>query len=240
MSATPHTEEDYLRWELRNLQYSYERAAKPLIDRLVRIESMKQRSWIIDNCDAMAALAASHLYTSPEPAKESQKIMHENGERLQNAADYWQVCAASVKNDNKQLREALRRIAGLDPEIDSLHGFNEWGKSDCFKQAQLIAKKSLDAHPGDGEQQASKLTRQEKVGMTELEQLSAEEALAKKALVANKLSEWELKRIALQFELKEIAVQLSKHMGTDNFYLPVRELDASLQLAPNAKNQLDD
>lgn len=43
----------------------------------------------------------------------------------------------------KILRNALRHIANLDPEVDSEEGWNEWGKADCFDQAQVIARVAL-------------------------------------------------------------------------------------------------
>ena len=42
-----------------------------------------------------------------------------------------------------RLREALERIANLDPSYDSTEGFNEWGEADCFNQAQQIASEAL-------------------------------------------------------------------------------------------------
>jgi hypothetical protein len=40
-------------------------------------------------------------------------------------------------------RDALERIAALDPETDSEDGMNEWGEADCFGKAQEIAKQAL-------------------------------------------------------------------------------------------------
>ena len=40
------------------------------------------------------------------------------------------------------LREALENISKLDPE-NTADGFNEWGKADCFEQAQSIATVAL-------------------------------------------------------------------------------------------------
>jgi hypothetical protein len=49
------------------------------------------------------------------------------------------------------LAEALRKIADLNPEVDSDEGYNEWGEADCFSQAQEIARAALAAH--DAQQQ---------------------------------------------------------------------------------------
>lgn len=47
------------------------------------------------------------------------------------------------EEDFAKLRNALKRIAALDPEKDSEDGYNEWGEADCFRQAQAIAKEAL-------------------------------------------------------------------------------------------------
>jgi len=43
------------------------------------------------------------------------------------------------------LREALKKIAAIDAEKDSEHGWNEWGEADCFQQAKIIARDALAA-----------------------------------------------------------------------------------------------
>jgi hypothetical protein len=43
----------------------------------------------------------------------------------------------------KDLIEALKAIAALNPSDDSEEGFNEWGEADCFRQAQTIARAAL-------------------------------------------------------------------------------------------------
>jgi hypothetical protein len=47
------------------------------------------------------------------------------------------------KAKRERLEQALKTIAGLDPSVDSDEGWNEWGESDCFKKAQIIARKAL-------------------------------------------------------------------------------------------------
>ena len=42
-----------------------------------------------------------------------------------------------------RLRAALRKIADLDPAVDSDKGYNEWGETDCFRQAQEAARAAL-------------------------------------------------------------------------------------------------
>lgn len=44
---------------------------------------------------------------------------------------------------NLRLEAALLKIANLDPETDSIKGFNEWGEADCFNQAKDIAREAL-------------------------------------------------------------------------------------------------
>lgn len=39
---------------------------------------------------------------------------------------------------------ALQKIADLDPSVDSLEGYNEWGEADCFSQAKTIARGALE------------------------------------------------------------------------------------------------
>ena len=49
------TEEDYLHEQLRMLQLNYEKAAKPIIDRLVRIRSMDTNPSILVSIDQLPA-----------------------------------------------------------------------------------------------------------------------------------------------------------------------------------------
>lgn len=49
----------------------------------------------------------------------------------------------------ERMAEALERIAGLCPTVDSDEGLNEWGEADCFRQAQLIAAQAVAAYHGD-------------------------------------------------------------------------------------------
>jgi len=51
-----------------------------------------------------------------------------------------------IKRDDAEivkLKEALEKIANLDPNYDSTEGYNEWGEADCFNQAQKIASEAL-------------------------------------------------------------------------------------------------
>ena len=43
-----------------------------------------------------------------------------------------------------ELEKALRRIAGIDPDIDSDEGFNEWSEAYCFRIAQEVARAALE------------------------------------------------------------------------------------------------
>ncbi len=40
-------------------------------------------------------------------------------------------------------KKALRRIVEIDPEVDSEHGCNEWGESQCWHRAREIAEQAL-------------------------------------------------------------------------------------------------
>ena len=60
----------------------------------------------------------------------TQQDHEERSEKFMNAMRYLEFL----------YEEALLRIANLDPEKDSEDGFNEWGESDCFRQAQAIAE----------------------------------------------------------------------------------------------------
>ena len=44
-------------------------------------------------------------------------------------------------------REALEKIAALDPEKDSTEGFNEWGEAECFDLAKEIARQAFGDLP---------------------------------------------------------------------------------------------
>jgi len=50
---------------------------------------------------------------------------------------------ASLNSDIANLKEALEKIATLNPSNDSTEGYNEWGEADCFNQAQAIAWDAL-------------------------------------------------------------------------------------------------
>lgn len=54
--------------------------------------------------------------------------------------------SSELKNSEAMIyREALEQISDLNAERDSDEGWNEWGESDCFRQAQQIAKDALRA-----------------------------------------------------------------------------------------------
>jgi hypothetical protein len=39
--------------------------------------------------------------------------------------------------------DALKKIAEMDAERDSVEGYNEWGEADCFNQARELAQRTL-------------------------------------------------------------------------------------------------
>ena len=49
----------------------------------------------------------------------------------------------SLKATQRELVEALSKIANLDAHEDSDEGFNEWGEADCFHQARDCARAAL-------------------------------------------------------------------------------------------------
>lgn len=53
------------------------------------------------------------------------------------------IAAVSSFGEITRLRDALQRIAALDPAKDSEDGHNEWGEADCFSQAQAISARAL-------------------------------------------------------------------------------------------------
>lgn len=57
----------------------------------------------------------------------------------ENISDEFAFAEAYAAAENAALREALARIAALDPSTDSEEGFNEWGEADCFRKAKRIA-----------------------------------------------------------------------------------------------------
>lgn len=50
---------------------------------------------------------------------------------------------ARLRSRCASLESALREIAALDPNTDSVEGFNEWGEADCFRKAQDRARAAL-------------------------------------------------------------------------------------------------
>ena len=51
--------------------------------------------------------------------------------------------AWNAADEIERLRAALERIGAMDPATDSIEGYNEWGESDCFRQAQSTALMAL-------------------------------------------------------------------------------------------------
>ena len=69
------TEEDHLKAQLRSLQESYARSAKPIIDRLVAIESMKPPAPVIFNAaDLPAGLLAELRGLSENPSAPKEAV----------------------------------------------------------------------------------------------------------------------------------------------------------------------
>jgi hypothetical protein len=68
-----------------------------------------------------------------------------------------QIDCEQAATEIERLINALREIAGMDPNTDSEEGYNEWGEADCFRRVREIAEKALDnrpralAQPNDGQ-----------------------------------------------------------------------------------------
>jgi len=74
--------------------------------------------------------------------------LDENGEiktKVIEQKDFYKsVDNIEIEQEIHRMKNALQRIANLDPNYDSREGYNEWGEADCFNQAQKIAEEALN------------------------------------------------------------------------------------------------
>lgn len=73
------------------------------------------------------------LITSADVVREFAALLLEESEKL----------TRDLEQENAALRKALTEAAFLNPSVDSVEGYNEWGEADCFNKAQGIACAAL-------------------------------------------------------------------------------------------------
>lgn len=97
-----------------------------------------------DTKDLVQKLRSRNVLTGDHgnPLDEAADVLEAQDKRIAELEDLAQGRLEQMESDRKQAlvwRDALHKIAALDPAVDSDEGYNEWGEADCFRKAQAIA-----------------------------------------------------------------------------------------------------